>query len=218
MAMPSETTSWDTSNTNVVEPSGTKKALGWVVDEKPASGYLNWLFVTIEAWLVWLSGIYGYASAWSNTATWTATSSTPLLEANNTGSGAAWSILNQSSTAATMYLENAGTYSGLIVTVATGDGIDVTCSAGIGVNVLCSGGGVGGQFSNTGSGDCLHANAGGGTGLALQVTGNASRAGLHLNTYATVGGLPPGVEGDIAYVAGTTHNLYFFNGTSWTAV
>lgn len=83
MSMPTETTLWDSSNSNTLDPGSVKKALGWVTDEQPASTTFNWLFIVIESWLAWLSGIYGYATTWTNTHFFSAAVTTDIL--NNTG-------------------------------------------------------------------------------------------------------------------------------------
>jgi hypothetical protein len=63
-APPANTTGWASSNTNVTQPSSGKKALGWVVNEKPASSYFNWLLQTIEGWLAWCLSLATGAVTW----------------------------------------------------------------------------------------------------------------------------------------------------------
>ncbi len=65
MPMPATLPLWNTDNLNRTEPSGAKKALGWIVGEPVDSSYFNWWMFTAYEWLLWLSGIEGEALSWS---------------------------------------------------------------------------------------------------------------------------------------------------------
>lgn len=46
---------WNSSGDNNTTPSSGKLALGWVVDEKPASSYFNWYMAIVDTWITWLN-------------------------------------------------------------------------------------------------------------------------------------------------------------------
>jgi hypothetical protein len=87
MAKPSETTNWNTSLSNNVEPSLSKKQLGWVLNEKPASSYFNWYMNLVEQWMVWLNGFESTAHIWGAQQTFTGTAEPILSTANANGTG-----------------------------------------------------------------------------------------------------------------------------------
>jgi hypothetical protein len=45
---------WNTDNVNRTPPSVAKKALGWILGERPAGGYFNWLAYYTYEWLLYL--------------------------------------------------------------------------------------------------------------------------------------------------------------------
>lgn len=46
---------WNTINTNRVAPSVARKAVGWLLGERPAGGYFNWLSYWTFKWLEYLN-------------------------------------------------------------------------------------------------------------------------------------------------------------------
>ena|SRR5579859_21858 len=69
--MPTQTTLWNSSLSNNVDPGGAKKALGWVTNEQPASSTFNWYMQLVEQWLAWLQGLFGYSNTWTAQQTFT---------------------------------------------------------------------------------------------------------------------------------------------------
>lgn len=51
---PVKTPDWNTGGANNTEPNSAKKILGWVVNEKPASSFFNWLQKLTGEWLKYL--------------------------------------------------------------------------------------------------------------------------------------------------------------------
>lgn len=66
-----------------------------------------------------------------------------------------------------------------------------------------------------GTGDVVTVNGAGGNGNPLKITGNAVTGHEYLVPLALLPTSP--VEGQVAYVAGTTHKLYVYDGTAWQA-
>lgn len=50
---------------DIVNPTGAKKALGWVTGEKPPAQYFNWLLNNIYMWAIWLQAYEDEAHVWS---------------------------------------------------------------------------------------------------------------------------------------------------------
>jgi hypothetical protein len=65
MAKPVLKPSWLTgyAGLNAVEPSGGKKAAGWVPDERPPAEYMNWLFQNLSDWVDYVDEISGQLEA-----------------------------------------------------------------------------------------------------------------------------------------------------------
>lgn len=59
MAKPITKPSWMTgvSGPNVVEPTGGKKAGGWVTDERPAAEYMNWIMQNMSDWIDYVDSV-----------------------------------------------------------------------------------------------------------------------------------------------------------------
>lgn len=57
MAKPSLKPEWATGVADIVEPSGVKKGVGWII-EKPPFQFFNWLFNLIYLWIVWFDQGY----------------------------------------------------------------------------------------------------------------------------------------------------------------
>lgn len=66
-----------------------------------------------------------------------------------------------------------------------------------------------------GTGDVVSVNGAGGNGNPLKITGNAVTGHEYLVPLALLPTSP--VEGQVAYVAGTAHKLYVYDGTAWQA-
>lgn len=59
MALPSDLPEWASGGSAVViNPTTAKKAVGFVNSEKPPAGFFNWLFYTINLWLVQLKALF----------------------------------------------------------------------------------------------------------------------------------------------------------------
>lgn len=56
MAKPSETVAWAESGT-AVEPSGAKKAAGWLPGEQPPAEFFNWILKFLGQWTSYLNGL-----------------------------------------------------------------------------------------------------------------------------------------------------------------
>lgn len=56
---------WDSSNTNVLEPSAGLKSTGWATNAIPTSGNLNWLFKKTSEWLTYLKNFQAEALTWT---------------------------------------------------------------------------------------------------------------------------------------------------------
>lgn len=211
MAQPGFTTGWNPSQ-NVTQPSALKKALGWLVNEKPAGSYFNWLLQTIELWLIWLQGVYGYDSAWTGAHSWTATESGPLLSVNNTGTGLAASIL-ASSAAEAVAIQNSGTGAVLLLTKSSGSGSGLVASVvnGAGVSSTATGSGIAIQALAATAAAIQASSA---SGYGLQVSANATRAAIQFAADTGGAGDPSTAsDGDTYY---NLHNHTFrvyVNGT-----
>lgn len=58
VSKPTKTPEWaDGGSAVIVEPSGAKKLLGWVI-EKPPYQFFNWLFNNIYQWILWYNQGY----------------------------------------------------------------------------------------------------------------------------------------------------------------
>lgn len=66
-----------------------------------------------------------------------------------------------------------------------------------------------------GTGDVVTVNGAGGNGSPLKITGNAVTGHEYLVPLDLLPTSP--VEGQVAYVAGTVHKLYVYDGTAWQA-
>lgn len=64
--------SWDTSNTNILQPDAGHQLAGWAVNEKPTSSNHNWMFQNLYNWVNYLNPIAQIFTAnFSSSTTWT---------------------------------------------------------------------------------------------------------------------------------------------------
>lgn len=62
MAAPTTTPRWADAGGAITDPPSAKKDVGWIVAEKPAAQYLNWLFYWVTEWVQYVAlGVYDYA-------------------------------------------------------------------------------------------------------------------------------------------------------------
>lgn len=170
---PTKVPLWNTGGANNVEPSAGNKVDGWLVNADPPSSTFNWLQKLYGDWITWLDDRVTNTGGTAPRMGFRGLASTG--EAGGTG----------------------GTFTG----DTTGDGVDAqggaTNAHGIKGTAGGNGDGVRGLASGTGAG--VKADASGGTGPALNLAPNATKAAIHSGSTAA----PAGAQGDM-YVDATT--------------
>ena len=170
---------WDTSNTNVTEPTSGQKASGWATNQAPPSSYMNWWMRTVGLWIAYLYNIAGEVFIW--TAAHTFQKGIIVTNSNTNGLG----ITGKGNGTAVGIYGEGGNTSGRGVTGAgkgVGEGVlGVADLTGAGVK------GLGG--STSGDGVVGLANAGNSNGVS------GTGAGTGAGVYGISGGTGPGVKG-----------------------
>jgi len=125
---PTDFPDWtDGDPSKAVEPGGSKKAQGWVV-ESPPFQYMNWLFYNIDQWLKWLDE---QVSTVLNAADGVSADSTILVTTGNTsiGSNVITDMASVAGLTTGMAVSGSGIQAGSWITEINGDEITLSKTA-----------------------------------------------------------------------------------------